>query len=65
MVMEGQFFRKAIYVVELDSGEFGSVCMCVPCELSKKSKCMETIPHVEIFLYVIYCMVEMDSNCYD
>ena len=45
------------------SGVFGSVC-AVPCELSKRSKCVETIPNVETFPYVMYCIVETDSNFY-
>ena len=64
MVMEGQFFRKEIYVVELESGAFGSGCMCVPCEFSKNPNVWKLYHMWKIFLYVIYCMVEMDSNCY-
>ena len=42
-------------------GEFGSGC-ALPCEISKRSKYVETIPHIEIYIYVIYCMVEMGSS---
>ena len=43
----------AVVPEELAPEVFGSGFV-VLCEISKRSKCVETIPHEENFLYVIY-----------
>ena len=53
LIWEGYFAKGesnmgAVLLEALSPGAFGSGC-AVPCEVSKRSKCVETIPHVEKF----------------
>ena len=63
IIREGDSSKGGSNLWALAPVEFGSGC-AVTCEISKRSKCVETIPHFENFLYVIYYMVKMDSNFY-